>query len=339
LQRRVPALILITLLVALGAPSVAAAQEVPPAVGTPVTYVDPEGIIRGEVTVREIADPFTEHEPSAPPPEGMRYVSLIATFQAAIDQTFEAQPWQVVLQDTDGVLYGYQHVPRPAEAVMPELQGQTMAPDNRISGQIGYIVPVDVTLDRVIYQPASDRLIELADLAGGGGPAPGGAVTYTAADGSSATISASLIDPFTAFEPTAPPPEGTRFVVLQPVFENTGQRPYFADPYDVAVRDVNGFIYPLVSVYQPEGAPIPALEGQTMSPGDRLSGYVGFALPTDARIADILYFPESSRIVTLADLAGGAAPASQPASGSPAPAATPAAPASLEPGATAGTGR
>ena len=114
MQRRVPALILIALLVALGGASVTTAQDGPPAVGTPITYVDPDGIIRGEVTVRELVDPFTGHEPSAPPPAGMRYVYLIATFQAAIDQTLEAQPWQVVLQDSDGFLYGSQYVPRPA---------------------------------------------------------------------------------------------------------------------------------------------------------------------------------------------------------------------------------
>ena len=316
MQRRVPALILITLLVALGGGSAATAQDGQPAVGTPVTYVDPDGIIRGEVTVREVTDPFTGHEPTSPPAAGMRYVHLIATFQAAIDQTLEAQPWQIVLQDTDGFLYSSAYVPRPpcrsgaeppcesGDADIPDLQGQTMAPDNRISGAITYVIPAEATLDRVVYQPSFDRLIELADLGGGGGPALGDPVTYTAADGSSATISTQLVDPFTANDPAYGPPEGTRFVVLQSVFENTGQVPYYADPYDVAVRDEDGFVYQQVTVYQPEGAAIPALEGQTMSPGDRVSGYVGFAVPTDAQLADILYYPESSRIVTIADLRG-----------------------------------
>ena len=199
MQRRVPALILITLLVALGGGSAATAQDGQPAVGTPVTYVDPDGIIRGEVTVREVTDPFTGHDPSSPPAAGMRYVHLIATFQAAIDQTLEAQPWQIVLQDTDGFLYSSAYVPRPpcrsgaeppcesGDADIPDLQGQTMAPDNRILGAITYVIPAEATLDRVVYQPSFDRLIELADLGGGGGPALGDPVTYTAADGSSAT--------------------------------------------------------------------------------------------------------------------------------------------------------
>ena len=330
-----------------------------PAVGTPVTYVDPEGIIRGEVTVREVVDPFTDHEPSYPPPEGMRYVYLVTTFQAAIDQPFDAQPWQVVLQDTDGYLYSYQNVPRPecrtgeppcaaGDASIPDFQGQTMAPDNRISGAITFTVPATATLDRVVYQPASDRLIELADLGGGAGPALGDAVTYTDTTGASATITTQVIDPFTGHDPAYPPPEGTRFVVLQPVFENTGQLPFYADPNDFLVRDTSGRMSYQTTVYQPVGFSVPTLEGQTTSPGDRVSGYVGFAVPTDAQLVDVLYYPESARISTLVDLVGGGGATPTESSGSPAPeaSAAPAAPttapapaASLAPGATAGVER
>jgi hypothetical protein len=357
MRRRVPALTLITFLVALGSASVVTGQDGPPAVGTPVTYVDADGIIRGDVTVRELVDPFTEHEPTAPPAEGTRYAMLIATFQAAIDQPFEAQPWQVLLQDTDGYLYSSQYVARPpcrsgaeppcesGDSSIPDLQGQTMAPDNRVSGVITYVLPAGSTLDRVVYQPTFDRFIELADLSGGAGPALGDAVTYNAADGSSATISTQVIDPFTGNDPAYGPPEGTRFVVLQPVFENTGTLPFYADPYDVAVRDVNGFLYPQVSVYQPAGASVPMLEGQTTSPGDRVSGYVGFTVPTDAQLADVVYYPESGRVVTLANLLGGGGTAPEEPSASAAPAsAAPASDgaepaASLEPGATAGVER
>ena len=210
MHRRVPTSLLIALIVALGGASLATAQGGPAALGTPVTIVDPEGIIRGEVTVREMVDPFTEHEPTAPPPEGMRYVLLVTTFQAALDQQLDAQPYQVVLQDTDGYLYSTQYIPRPADAVMPDLQGQLMAPDNRISGAITFHVPTDATIDRVVYQPSFDRFVELADVTPGTGPALGDATTYTDALGASTTVSTQLIDPFTAIDPAYPPAEGMR---------------------------------------------------------------------------------------------------------------------------------
>jgi hypothetical protein len=349
MHRRVPTSLLVALIVALGGASLATAQGGPAALGTPVTIVDPEGIIRGEVTVREIVDPFTEHEPSAPPPEGMRYVLLVVTFQAALDQQLDAQPYQVVLQDTDGYLYSTQFIPRPEDAVLPDLQGQLMAPDNRISGAITYHVPADATIDRIVYQPSFDRFVELADLTPGTGPALGDATTYTDALGASVTVSTQLIDPFTAIDPAYPPAEGMRFVVAHPVFENSGELPFYADPYDVVLRDTGGQLYNITTVYQPEGFTVPPLEAQTMSPGDRISGYLGFQVPVDAQLADLMYFPESSRLVTLADLDGGGvstppagspAPAATPApAASPAPVASPAPAASVPPEASAGTGR
>jgi hypothetical protein len=303
--------------------------------------VDPDGIIRGDVTVREITDPFTGHDPAAPPADGTRYVMLVATFQAALDQTLDAQPSGILLQDTDGNLYSYVYVTRPTDPLMPDLQAQTLAPDNRISGALFYDVPAEATLDRVVYQPTYDRLIELADLGGGGGPAVGDPVTYAWQDGSSATVTTAILDPFTGNDPAYPPTEGMRYVVLQPVVETTGALPYYEDPYDFALRDANGFIYGPGTVYQPQGAAIPFLESQTMSPGDRASGYVGYVVPADAQLADIVYYPESGRMVTLANLlGGGSAPPAEVPAASAAPAAASAAPApSPEPGATAGVER
>jgi hypothetical protein len=40
-----------------------------------------------------------------------------------------------------------------------------MAPGNRISGLIGYVVPAEAQLERVLYQPESGRLITVAHLA------------------------------------------------------------------------------------------------------------------------------------------------------------------------------
>lgn len=331
---RVPvALILSALLSAFGG-AVATAQDGPAGLGEPVTIVDPEGLVRGSVTIKEVADPYTGNDPASPPPEGMRFVIVTTTFEAAPDQSLDAQPYQIVLQDDDGFMYATQYVPRPAEAVskMPDLQGQLMAPDNRISGAISFIVPADAAIDRIVYQPANDRLVEVMDLLPGVGPALGDAVTYTEAAGASATITTQLIDPFTEHDPSYPPAEGTRFVMLQPAFENAGGLPYFADPYDLVVSDAEGRLYNTTPIYRVPGFAVPLLESQTLSPGDRVSGYVGYMVPADAILADVLYFSEPSRMVPLADLAAGASEPAEETAESPAAAA-----ASPVPDASAGT--
>ena len=150
----------------IGLPAVASDA---PAVGTDVPYVDAEGIARGHVTVADVADPFTEYDADYPPEEGTRYVLLTVAFEAAEDQTFAADPYDILLQDTDGFLWGRGSVTRPPEAPIPELSSQDLAPGNRISGVIPYVVAADAVIDHILYQPESGRLIRLADLV----PEPG----------------------------------------------------------------------------------------------------------------------------------------------------------------------
>ena len=135
------------------------------AVGSDVPYVDAEGVPRGVVTVREVANPFTEHHEDYPPDEGTRYVMLSVAFEAADDQSFAADPYGILVQDADGFLWAKASVTRPPEATIPELSSQEMAPGNRISGLIGYVVPAEAQLERVLYQPESGRLITVAHLA------------------------------------------------------------------------------------------------------------------------------------------------------------------------------
>ena len=232
MKRRAPvAMILMVLVAGLLGTTLASAQDGPTQVGEEVTFIDPDGIIRGTVAIKEVADPFDGNEPSYPPEPGTRYVMLVTTFQAAIDQPFDAQPSQVMLQGTDGSLWTSTYVPRPADSTIPDLQSQQMAPDNRISGVITYSLPEDLVIERVVYQPAYDRLLSLLELAPGSAPAPGEAITYTNVAGASANVSSQVMDPFTDFDPGNPPAEGMRFVMLQPVFENVGSLPYWADPY------------------------------------------------------------------------------------------------------------
>jgi hypothetical protein len=141
----------------------ALASEVP-AVSTDIPYVDSEGISRGQIAVTDVADPFTEHHPDYPPDAGTRYVMVGMAFEAAADQTFEADTYDMLLQDTEGFLWGRGSITRPEDAEIPELTAQDLAPGNRISGVVPFVVPADAVIDRVLYQPESGRLITLASV-------------------------------------------------------------------------------------------------------------------------------------------------------------------------------
>ena len=86
------------LLISVSVVGPASAQEEP----TPVPYLDAEGNQLGTILIREFADPFTGFDPASPPAEGQRYAVLTVTFEAAEDQSFPTDPYQVQLLDSNG---------------------------------------------------------------------------------------------------------------------------------------------------------------------------------------------------------------------------------------------
>jgi hypothetical protein len=298
----------------------ASAQTGPPAVGTEVTFLDDQGVAHGTMTVQGVADPFTDFDPSAPPPDGSRFVMLTVSFDANTpDQAFDTSPYNLRLRDTDGNMVNPSTVYRPQPVTVPDLQPQTLAPGNKVSGVIGFVVPEDAQIDDILYLPHSYRFITLADLMPGAGPLPGVPINWTA-DGATATITTNITDPFTERAEGYPPAEGMRDVVLFVVFENTGQLPFRADPSNFYLRDVNGNLLGRGSVARPPESPLADLEYQPMSPGDRISGVIPYNIPVDTQLIEVDYWPESARIATVVDLvAAGGVPTASAGPASPAP--------------------
>jgi hypothetical protein len=305
--------------------------------GPEVQFDDDTGVVRGTIQVAELDDPFVDHDPARPPAAGERYVGLIAVFTAAADQTFDTNPYYIVARDTNGYLYNPSYVARPADVIVPDLQSQTLAPGNRISGFVGYTLPADVVLQDVLYLPSSYRSIPLVQIETAAGPPVGGPVPFTATDGSQATFTFQLTDPLTGT--TNAPAEGMRFVGMDTLIENTGALVYDAVPTELYLRTADGDLYYPTGVYREDVTVLPDLAGQPLAPGDRISGFVGYEVPADATVVAIDYWPESGRRAMVGDLVGdGPVPTAGPVvTPEPATSVTPAPPAaSPTPGQSAG---
>ncbi len=308
-----------------GASPVAIAQD--DAAGPEVQFVGDDGVVHGTIQVKRLDDPFPEHDAARPPAEGQRYLGLIAVFTAADDQTFDANPSLIVARDTNGVLYPPSYVPRPADVIVPDLQSQTMAPGNRISGFVGYNLPADAVLQDVLYLPSTYRTMTLVQVSPVGGPPIGGPVPFDATDGSQATITLQLTDPMTDAANT--PGEGMRFVGMTAVFQNSGATVYDANPAELYLRTADGALYYPGGVSRQDVTTLPDLAAQLLAPGDRVSGFVGYTLPSDAVVVAVDYWPESYRRAMIADLVGaGPVPTTGPVvTPAPAPSVTPPPPA------------
>ncbi|MFN8519579.1 MAG: DUF4352 domain-containing protein [Chloroflexota bacterium] len=311
-------------------PSVLA--QAAPSVGTEVPLVDDQGVTHGTIQVKQLDDPFAG-TPDSPPAAGSRYVGIIAVFTAADDQQLDANPYYIVVRDTDGYLYTPVYVARDAADPIPDLQSQTLAPGNRISGFVGYVLPSGAKIDDITYTPSTYLALPLVDVDTDPGPAVGQPIPFTAEDGSQGTFTIKVTDPFT--DASSTPAEGTRYVGLQVAIENTGTSVFQADPTDLYLRTSSGaLVYP--SGFSRNDMTIPDLQSQPLSPGDRVSGFIGYPVPAADTVTTVEIWPSGNRRVRLAAVnGGGAAPTAGPAV-STAPA-TPEPPvASPTPGASAG---
>lgn len=310
---------LLVLLQALTAGGIATVlAQAAPTVGTEVPLVDDDGVTHGTIQVKQLDDPFTG-DPDSPADAGTRYVGLIAVFTAADDQQLDANPFYIVVRDTDGYLYTPQYVARPADDPIPDLQSQTLAPGNRISGFVGYVLPSDAKIDDITYTPSTYVALPLVEVDTSQGPAAGQPIPFTAKDGGQATFTITVTDPFTGASST--PSDGMRYVGLQTAIENTGAMVFNADPSDIYLRTASGALYYPSGISRTDTT-VPDLQSQALSPGDRVSGFIGYQVPTDETVTTIELWPDSSRRVRLAAVSGGgAAPTTGPAV-TPAPAAS-----------------
>jgi len=111
-----------------------------------------------------------------------------------------------------------------------------------------------------------------------------------------------VIDPFTEFDPAYPPEEGGRYVAVNIAFDADAGNRFDIAPSEIVLQDDAGFIWNQASMELAEDALIPQLSSQTLGPGSRVTGVIGFAVPEGRTPARVLYQPESSRIIPLLNL-------------------------------------
>ena len=141
--------------------------EEPPALGEPVSIVDSEGG-SGSVTVSEVVDPFEDVDPSQTPPEGGRFVMVTLVYENTSDDRFFVEPYGLLLRDANGNLWSATSVTRLEETeLVPDITSAQLAPGDRLSGAVVFVVPEGVGLAGIYTSPVSGQLLQLADLENG----------------------------------------------------------------------------------------------------------------------------------------------------------------------------
>jgi hypothetical protein len=138
--------------------------EEPPALGAPVSIVDSEGG-SGSITVSEVVDPFEDVDPGQTPPEGGRFVMVTLVNENTSDGRFFVEPYGLLLRDENGNLWSATSVTRLEETeLIPDITSAQLAPGDRLSGAVVFVVPEGTGLAGIYTSPVSGQLLQLADL-------------------------------------------------------------------------------------------------------------------------------------------------------------------------------
>jgi hypothetical protein len=137
-----------------------------PLVGSTVPYIGSDGKEIAKVTVEDFTDPFEDYDPSSAPERGDRFVSIHVTIDNTGTRSLDYSTSDYLLQDDQGFLYGSTFITRDesTEKKDPDLESDTLAAGDTVSGFLAFEVLTDANLVRLYYSPESSRLITLADL-------------------------------------------------------------------------------------------------------------------------------------------------------------------------------
>ena len=116
-------------------------------------------------------------------------------------------------------------------------------------------------------------------------------------------------EPFTDFDPAYPPEDGTHYVGMVVVFTASDEESFDANAYGIMLRTVDGHLLYPTFLSRPADAKIPDAQSQTLSPGNRISGFVGFVVPDATSVDEVLYMPDYSRALVVADISAEPGPA------------------------------
>ena len=131
--------------------------------GSDIQIVGNEGRIIGAISILSYEEPFEEFLDDYGPEQGHHFVGLEALVGNAGPRSLHIDPNEIYLQDSDGFLHGPETIYR-IEGGTPGLEYQDLEPDSSVTGWIGYSIPDGRSIERVIYQPTSDRLLILGDI-------------------------------------------------------------------------------------------------------------------------------------------------------------------------------
>ncbi len=297
---------LVLILALLGSSLAAAAQDsaTPAAFDPSPDIVNVDGSVLGTMQITVIEDGYALYDPATPPAYGMRFVAITLDIRNSGERPWSFNTAHLLLVDQLGFVISGTSLRFTEESRIALLTGQDIAPGATLTGSMVYQVALGVSPARLVYSPANDRMVTVAELIDTELPADGAVVVSASDTSPMAEISVTMVEfPFTDYDPNAPPERGSTYLLLTVSVTNPGPRPLRVDPQAFLVVDSDGFVERPVTIRRGEGSPADLVNLDPLPPGSTVEGAIGYLVLGGVGLDRLTYAPARDRMVDVAILA------------------------------------
>lgn len=291
------------LLVTASVVPVVSAQDASPEAGSmeAVIVYNQDGTVLGAISVVEVIDPFELYDPGYPPERSHRQVAVTFDVENTGQRPWSFNPAHLYLVDEQGYSVQGMNARLTEDATIAIMASQDVALGATLTGSVVYQIPNGVAIDRLVYSPASDRLITVARMSSSG-PEVGTSIEVVGNDGTAMVVVSvdSYENPFAGYEENSPPERGSNYVLITVSAMNPGPRPMQINPNTFWLVDADGFVFKPVAIRRGE-APPPDLQSiSPFTPGESTQGGVGYLVLSGVPIESVMYVPSSGRLIEVA---------------------------------------
>jgi hypothetical protein len=317
------------LLATAGFVSTSAAQEPTakrPGIGDKTALRALNGEPVGTVSILQIVEPFEDFNlASTPPARGYHWI-MVEVQVATTTVALPVNSYGFQLVDSAGYISSTTYVDRPQESYerYPDLSSNELPKGQSTTGVLFFQIFNEAKVALINYAPEYEQSIVVLDLRESATEL-GSTVTWVSGEGEpigEITVEG-IIDPITDYQPSSSPSRGFRYIGIVVTVTNLGAKPFRIDVYRFSIIDNEGYVKTADSIYRnaESVATLPDLAYVEIAPGDFLTGLVGFELINPATIKTVIFSPENTRALRLAEIESTSATSSFILT--PAPAATP----------------
>lgn len=134
-----------------------------PAIGDSIKVSDTSGNALAEASVTKYIDPFKDYDQYSKPDRGNRDVAVSVKVTNTSGSDLDVSAYTFSLQTSEGLLYSTAYVNPKEGSDLKAFEDGTVADGDSISGTIFFMIPTDVEVSGIFFQPDTGIVVNIGN--------------------------------------------------------------------------------------------------------------------------------------------------------------------------------